>query len=248
MECAPITVDPFRCPTKWELWRQLIDLLPRGRAWQTHEEIGEVIDNSSNSQVGPFEVDTSPLGVEPRVEMLTTMQKFWAAFAAVGEYAHQRACALLEEFFCASTVEQVAEWQIDYGFPDPCEPWIRLCDKVAALGGATCEYLAGLAATRGWSLTCTECDPRRTAIAGCSKAGCAKTCGCPGNVIWVTINVRESPSWVTPTIKIATAGNARAGSSVAAPCPPESAPLQCLIERFKPAHVKAIYIYEGLPE
>lgn len=246
MECQAGIIDPFRCPTKWELWRQLIDLLPRGRAWQTHEEISDVIEHALNSQVGTFETDINPIGVEASVPMLTTMQQFWAAIAAVGEYAHQRACLLLEEFFCVTTVEQRTEWWIDYAFPDPCEPWKNLCDKVRALGGSTCAYLAELAADRGWVLTCSDCEPRRSAVAGCSSAGCAKSCGCPPNVIWVTVHVDQSPSWTAPTVTPAGAGRARAGSSVAAPCPPEAVPLQCLIERFKPAHVKAIYIYEGV--
>jgi uncharacterized protein YmfQ (DUF2313 family) len=244
MECPVNVTDPFFCPTKWQLWRQIIDLHPRGRAWQTHEEVSDVIDLSPHSQVGTFETDVSPLGVEPRVELLTVMQQFWAAFAAVGEYAHQRACQLLNEFFCESTVEQLNEWHIDYGFPDPCDPWHTLCDKVRAQGGATCEYLAAIAADRGWVLTCSDCEPQRSAVAGCTSAGCGKTCGCAANVIWVTIKLAESPAWVNPKITPAGAGRARAGASVAAPCPPEAVPLQCLIERFKPAHVKAIYIYE----
>lgn len=245
MECSATSRDPFRCPTKWELWRQIIDLLPPGRAWQRHEDIADVIFNSPDSQVGPFQSDVSPVGVEPIVQNLTRMQQYWAAFAAVGEWAHQRACALLEEFFCATTVEQRPEWWIDYGFPDPCDPWHTLCDKVRALGGSTCDYLQAISLERGWVVECGDCEPRRRAVAGCASAGCAKTCGCAANVIWITVHLNQSPAWVAPRIKVAKAGAAQAGTSVAAPCPPEAAPLQCLIERFKPAHVKAIYIYEG---
>lgn len=238
----------FRCPTKWELWQQIMALLPRGRAWQTHEQGAELFHNY-NSQVLTFEVGDTGVGGEPSAERLTVLQQFWAAYAEVLEYMHQRACALINEFFCSSIVELDQEWRREYGYPDPCDPWHSLCDKVRALGGSTCAYLATLAADRGWVLACSECDTSsgRGPRADCSRADCAKTCDCPINTIWVTIKLDESVAYQKPKVSAARADCATADTATAGPCPPGAEPLQCLIERYKPAHVKAIYIYVGAP-
>jgi uncharacterized protein YmfQ (DUF2313 family) len=247
VSCSAGTTS-FRCPTKWEIWRQLIALLPRGRAWQTHEQVGEFF-TGHNSQVGTFEVGDTGLGSEPNVERLTVMQQFWAAYAEVLEYLHQRACLLIEEFFCRTINETADEWRREFGYPDACDPWHSLCDKVKALGGSTCSYLQSLAADRGWALSCSECDTTSNGPrADCARSDCAKTCDCAINTIWVTIRLDQSTAYVKPKMRGARADCATADTAVAGPCPPGAEPLQCLIERYKPAHVKAIYIYVGAPE
>lgn len=236
--------DVFKCPTKWELWRQILSLLPHGRAWQTHED-GVERFYGENSQVESFEVGDTPLGAEPVVERLTGMQLFWAAFAEVLEFLHQRACALIEEFFCSTIDETREEWWHEFGYPDPCDPWHTLCDKVRATGGSTCAYLASIAADRGWDLTCAECDGTHGVTADCVRADCGKTCDCLPNIIWVTIRLDRSEAFVKPKFQAARADCTVADAAIAGPCPPGTAPLQCLIERYKPAHVKAIYQYVG---
>jgi len=245
LSCPQPIEDPFFCPTKPEIFEQLLGLLPPGRAFNTHEAAGDRIEGDYNSQVGTFQTDTTPLGSEPFVDTNTNMEAYWLAYAEVLEYWLQRACRLIPEFFCEEAVETIPEWHIDYGFPDDCDPWTTLCDKVRAQGGSTCAYLAEIAAARGWVLTCSDCIPLRTAIAGCATAGCSKSCGCPAGVIWVTINLPASTAYETPaTDRTAGAGRARAGAAYTGPpCPPNAEPLQCLIERWKPAHIRAEYIY-----
>lgn len=233
------TADRFRCPTKWDLWRQTMALLPRGRAWQSHEEIVERFETGHNSQVGTFEVGVTGIGAEPVIEDLTRLEQYWAAHAEVLEYLHQRACALIEEFFCATTVEQRAEWGIDYGFPDPCEPWEHLCDKVAAQGGATCDYLAEVAWRRGWAIRCRDCLESPGATADCAVADCAAVCTCPPNTLWIEIDMAASPAAVSTPV-LAISDMAVAGCNVT--CPPEVAQLVCLIERIKPAHIRAHFV------
>ena len=242
---APVD-DPFFCPTQIDIWRQIMALLPPGRAWQNHEEsIADRVELGSSSQVGPYELGDSPLGTESVVELKTVMERYWYAHAGVLEYLHQRACALIDEMFCESVAELAEAWRIEFGFPDPCDPWDTLCEKVRAMGGATCAYLAGIAADRGWALTCSECEPSPGARTGCFTTGCAKTCGCPGNTIWVTVALDDSPAYTERRdFRTARAGAARAGFNYTGQaCPPGAEPLQCLIERFKPAHVRAVYIY-----
>jgi len=236
MACTPRLEDPFRCPTKWQLWRQILALLPRGRAWQTHEEVADYFRPPRSAQVGTFEVGASGVGTDPELERLTVMQQYWAAFAEVLEHLHQRACALLEEFFCATTRELAHEWGIDYGFPDPCEPWQTLCDKVKAQGGATCAYLADIASQLGYAVTCHDCATPQ-GVANCLVTDCTPIdCECEPNVIRIRIHANDSPRLNTPTPFAADALVA----DCTPPCPPAPEDIVCLINRYKPAHVRAI--------
>lgn len=233
--CVSSIEDPFRCPTKWELWRQILALLPRGRAWQTHEEVAERWDPDLSSQVGTFEVGATGVGTEVDLTRLTVMQQYWAAYAEVLEDLHQRACALIEEFFCATTTEQRAEWGIDYGVPGDCEPWDTLCDKVAAQGGATCAYLASLAARLGYAIQCIDCTSAATA--NCAEADLTPIdCECEPGTIVIRIIADQSPAMVQPTPFEADA----AVANCTPPCVAAPEAVECLINKYKPAHVKAI--------
>jgi len=240
ISCPAAVADVFKCPTRFELLRQILALLPRGRAWQSHEDVHEIEVSGDPAQVGTFQIDRTGLGTEAFAERLTTMQRYWLAFAIVLEYLHTRACQLIEEMFCETTAELRGEWGFEYGFPDPCEPWESLCGKVRALGGARCEYFQALAAARGWDLTCHECVTTKGARAGCARAGCARPCGCPRNEVYFIVRLSTSPSYVAPAVTRARARCARAG--VARTCGgPDISQLICLIERFRPAHVKTFY-------
>lgn len=240
--CTPETEDPFRCPTKWELWRQILALLPRGRAWQTHESVAERWEDGPGSQVGTFEVGATGVAPPPPEDKLTVLQQFWAAYAEVLEHLHQRGCALLDEMFCATTTELRAEWGVDYGVPGDCEPWDTLCDKVRAQGGATCGYLAELAARLRWTIVCQECAIDGRARASRMRASCsgARSCGsCPTvPTIYIRIITAASPAYLRPT-KSNLAGRMMAGCNRQCDAVPYG--VFCLIEKFKPAHVRAIY-------
>ncbi|ADJ23049.1 Protein of unknown function DUF2313, Mu protein gp48 [Hyphomicrobium denitrificans ATCC 51888] len=235
VSCDSATDDPFLCPNKWQLWRQIMALLPRGRAWQTNLDARQIVVRDS-SQVGTFEVGHTGIGaIEPTVEQLTGLQRYWLACAEVHEYLHQRACALMEEMFCDTTKELRGEWGHDYGFPDSCEPYDTLCDKVVAVGGSTCAYLASLAARLGYTVECDEC-PTATARADCLEANLdALDCDCELNAI--RIRIFDGPKPLVPTVFEADALVA----DCTPPCPSAPEQVVCLIERFKPAHVRAIY-------
>lgn len=232
--CSSSSAQPFVCPTKWDLFRQLLALLPRGRAWQSHEDVAEFDGAPGSSQVGTFEVGATGLGQEVNVEQLTVLERFWAAYAEVLEYLHQRACALLDEFFCDTTQEMLPEWMVEYGYPDPCEPYLALCEKVRARGGATCAYIAEMAWRRGYKVWCADCSG---AEAACAEAGLAETCICPPSAIHVLISAAESPA--ITAVEPFEAGSAVAGCTP--PCPPVPDEIICLIERIRPAHVRATY-------
>lgn len=227
--------NPFFCPNKWQLWQQVLALLPRGRAWQSHEDSIEVFAAAESSQAGLYEIGSTGLGTEPIVERLSVLQRYWLAYAELLEYLHQRACALIEEFYCETARETIDDWALDYGFPDTCEPYSVLCDKVRAQGGATCSYLSGLAARLGYVIECR--DGSSTSAANCMVADCSPICAVEPNTIFIRIITGQSPAAAVPT-------NFAADCLVAdctPPCQVVPSAVSCLIERYKPAHVKAIY-------
>ena len=229
--CSNIS-DPFFCPTKWELFEQTSSLLRPGRATQTNRDTLEVA--APGDEVWPPD--------NPWQAKLTVMQQYWAAFAEVLEYLHQRACALIPEFFCSTVNETRAEWNVEYGFPDPCEPYDLLCEKVNAIGGARCDYFVDLAARRGWDVTCVNCadedlaDAADCSLADCSGIACDTDCG--PNVLLLQISLATSPAYASPVLS---SGADCAAADCSDLCEPNVEALKCLIERFKPAHVRAIY-------
>lgn len=68
------------------------------------------------------------------------------------------ACLLLDEWVCKTAAQTLTDWWADYGLPDECGI-NNLCAKVAAIGGANCEYFCDLAALLGYELTCDDIAP-----------------------------------------------------------------------------------------
>ncbi len=237
MTCGPLAADTHRCRTKWELFRQIVGLLPRGRAWQTHEDLAEAVIAAATAEAGAGAFGVMSVGTAHRTPVLTRQQQVWAAFAEVLEVLHQRACALLDEMFCATQTETRGEWGYDFGFPDACEPWDTLCAKVVATGGANCAYLTGLAARIGYAIECRDTPCR--AVADCAVADCTPV-GEPETAprrLYIRILAAQSPAYMVQTPFSADA----AVADCTPPCavPPDA--VVCLIERFKPADVAAIY-------
>jgi hypothetical protein len=195
---TPAAVDiaaPDPCPAKADIIPKILALLPRGRAWGTHDG-------------GPWPT--------------STLYRFWAAIAEMLEFANARICALREEFFCATQHETRDRWDLDYGLPDPCDPFADLCVKVAAaLGGnRTFGYFIAIAALGGFTITMA-----RTGT----------------SAITITVHTSGSISYTTGGGVTARAGRFRAGHAPG--CAVNSyTPLICLIDRILPAHVAVTYV------
>ena len=248
--CPSVFDDPFKCPTKEEYLVQLLSMLPRGRAWQSHEAATSAIIErfpDEPSECGIAECGTAECGQISVMVSRTVLAAYWAAFAGVNEYFAQRACQLLDEFFCETIKETFEVWADDYGFPDPCYPWDDLCEKVAARGGQSCGYIVWAASLRGWDIDCFDCsDVRAHPLTGCSLAGeyTVPCYDCEPNTIRITINVNDSPAF-TVVPSYAYAGHGFAGCTVL--CDPDPQAIECLIERIKPAHTLAVYAYSYGP-
>jgi uncharacterized protein YmfQ (DUF2313 family) len=75
---------------------------------------------------------------------------YWRAFANVLGFTYGRLCDFVDEFFCATVKESLDQWIEEYGLDDECDPYgHNLCLKVAAQGGATCDYFVQMAALSG---------------------------------------------------------------------------------------------------
>lgn len=237
VSCPQDREDPFRCPTKWEYFAAAMALLPRGRAWQSHEAPQRVRHDGAG--YGAADYGHARYGQVAVETAHTVLQRYWLSYAAVLEYFAQRACDLVAEFFCFSARETLEFWGADYGFPDPCDPWETLCEKVAAQGGATCEYITWAAARRGWAIGCSDCVTGG-AMAGCIEVGCDTLCApeCQPNTLYITVRLADSPAYTAEYVQ-PLAGRMTAGCSLL--CEPNIEHVECLIERIKPAHVQAVY-------
>lgn len=226
-----LTLDPLRCPTKWELWQQAISLLPPGRAWQTRDSLesyGVTFDEAG----------------DPEIDSLTRLMQYWAAWAELLEELHNAACALPDEFFCSTATRTIDEWYTEWGYPDDCEAYDDLCEKVTAIPGASCAEYVDLAARRGWSITCNDVyyPPSGPIQADCFQADCdrADRGAMPARrVLTIHVDLAASSAYTTD-FKLPQADCMMADCSRLAD-QPQIGQVKCLIERIRPAHQLVYY-------
>ena len=243
MTCATTRPGPLHCPTLPESIQATLDLLPRGRAWPA---------NDGGGMLARFLVWLSALvpAVLPAAWPIGFVQTgFISAFGAVRNYLETRLCDLRLEFWCATHKETHDLWMQEYGLPDPCDPFPDLCTKVAALGGARCEYFNAIVSRIGWVIDClnevTACGSRT----GCARAGTA-TAGY-NRVIGLILRVHTGEDFTTRYIASGRQITPRAGRMRAGQRPacdyvlteiPSTHPARCLVERIAPAHVSIEYV------
>lgn len=213
--CAQTSPGFDICATPDQITGELIALLPQGRAWGTHDG-------------GPFPGSISYL--------------FWYAVATVLSWLEAAVCAMVLEFFCASTVQKRDAWMADYNLPDGCDPFPDLCTKVAALGGTRCDYYTAVCAQAGWAITCIDlydaCGVRASqggAMAGCCIAGQ----GLAAAQMFISVSLSNSPAYAGGQHTQPLAGIMLAGMQLN--CPPDLTGLQCLLARIVGGHKQIIY-------
>lgn len=237
--CPGSAPAPLRCPTLPESIDATLKLLPQGRAWQSNEG-GPLRFRDAAFDAGAFDPDAFDTKSKPG----SILYRFWASVGAVRNYVESRLCALRLEFWCATMSETRDMWLREYSLPDPCDPFPDLCTKVAALGGARCEYYQEVASRAGWSITCQDnraaCSGAR---AGSARVGssAAKTGGLPNIDIKMNITVRlaDSPAYQAPRVTPPLTGRLRSGQRLV--CGPSITPLICVLERVVRAHVPVVY-------
>lgn len=225
----------FRCPTRLQIFRQLLLLLPRGAAWQSNAVAGQAytatMAQPGFAQVGMFQTLDRPL---------TVMHAFWSAVADFFYQLTALLCALRLEFWCATQTQTRDLWLAEYGLPDACDPTPDICAKVAATGGTRCEYYSAIAARAGWSIECDNVFSAICAMFGTYQLGEVGLGGQGGAAtIRVTVHLNQSPAYLGRLETQPLLGAFQLGKPLA--CAPDIASLVCLLDRVAPAHVNVIY-------
>jgi len=230
----------FRCPTLDDVLASLLALLPRGRAWQTHDgspRPGAVPGFAPSGFSDGFATDSTSDSI---------LWRFWRSVADVFFFLNQRLCDLRMEFWCHTQRETRDQWMTEYGLPDACDPFPDLCAKVAAIGGTRCEYYQSIAARAGWRLFCFDgrniCGARpgsARAKAGCARPGRAKQAG----YLYILVDFPNSPAAsLTFRNRKPKAGHFKAGKRLS--CSADAAdfaPIECLLARVVHAEIQIIY-------
>lgn len=175
-------------------------------------------------------------GAWPR-EPDAALTRLLSAFADEFARVDSRARALIEEADPRTTLELLPDWERLLALPDSCVPDAQTLQqrraavlaKLVTLGGQSRSYFIGLAAALGYEVSITEFRPFR---AGMSSAGDPLTGG-----DWVhtwRVNGPEN------TIRNFAAGQSNAGEPIRSW---GNAQLECVIDRFKPAHTILQFAY-----
>jgi hypothetical protein len=225
------------CPSLQDVTNAVLALLPRGRAWQTHEA-GPMpgwepafAEHAFNPEA--FQTDTRAPSI---------LWRYWRSFAVLSHYLLARACAFRQELWCATHSETHDGWMVEYGLPDDCDPFPDLCTKVSAIGGTRCEYYQEIAARIGWTISCEVRDLFCGSLAGSSRAGCAHAGGFRhGATIFIVIHMDSSPVLGDATFTLPLAGRMRAGQRLI--CGPNFTAVKCLLARV--IHAEILTVYEA---
>lgn len=149
--------------------------------------------------------------------------------------AQESAEKLLTEMFPDAAVDSITDWERTYGIiPDPDSPLqyrrLAVLKKLRELGGLSCKYFIGLAASFGWTITIDEFLPF---MCGWNQAGDNLYIS---DAIWCwRVNVPDTPVY-----------NFRAGQSCAGEKLiwwPANTALEALITELKPAHTSVVFNY-----
>jgi uncharacterized protein YmfQ (DUF2313 family) len=161
-----------------------------------------------------------------------------AALAARHADVHRRAVQLLAvEADPRSTVEMLPDWEHAYGLPDPCTPLnatlqqrrAALVAKIVSIGGQSRAYFIQVAAALGYAITIEEFKPSIVGVTHCGDLLRDKG----WRFLW-RVHAPAVKSWR------AKAGASTAGEFLGAH---GTGPLECVLNRLKPAHTVLEFAY-----
>jgi uncharacterized protein YmfQ (DUF2313 family) len=202
---------------------QIADLYPRGVAWPRDED--------------------------------STLMKLVKGCAQIFGYIDGRAADLLErETDPRKTIEMLPDWERNFGLPDPCfnkdtsigARQATLVLKMTMQGGQSRAFFKRVAQFEGTAITITEHAPYMAGISRCGDTT-GQYFGDP-NPRWELgppeIRFFWSASATDATLVWARAGVACGGDYMLDIILPED--LDCLLQRWKPAHTKLVYDFSNL--
>lgn len=155
----------------------------------------------------------------------------------------ERAQALLKESNPASTFEMLPDWERVLGLPDECAPdealnlqqrRQRILQLLTTRGGQNKSFYQTLAANFGFNVGVIEVSDQPPFRAGQARAGDKLT-----NGSWRYAFIITAPA---DSIVKFRAGISSAGDRLLLV---QNSTLQCLIEKYKPAHAVAIFSFSS---
>lgn len=173
------------------------------------------------------------------------MGKFWLAVALTLFRLHVRICVLLRtESYPSASFELLPDWERAVGLPDDCtgaaasieERRDAVAAKLASRGGQTIAFYSALAAAYGYEITIREWRPF---VFGWSRFGDLRWAMAAPNIrhYWSVAVTEPRVTWF------------RMGSSQVGWDPhariTRATDLECLLNRYKPAHTTLIFDYSG---
>lgn len=177
-----------------------------------------------------------PVGYAWPRQANTNMENLLTALATEPERVDCRVQDMLTEAYPLTTSELLTDWERALGLPEECEGLgdtvqkrrQAVHQKLSSLGGQSPQFYIDLAASIGFEITITEFDPF-----------CAgDPCGDPlyGDDWAHTFQVNAAEE----TILYFNAGEGSAGEPLASW---GNSLLECVINRYKPAHSVVIFAY-----
>lgn len=155
----------------------------------------------------------------------------------------QRAYDLVEEADPRTADECLEDWERVFGLPDPCvedpdsltieQRRNAILAKMRGQGGQTLAYFEEVAESLGYDVECSNYDAFR---AGASSAGDPLTND--GWTFWFEVYALEGAASTTTYFR---AGSGSAGDPLVLY---DQNQLECVINRLKPAHTNAYYVYD----
>lgn len=188
-----------------------------------------------------------PPGPAMQFEDAETLAALLLALADTFSGFHSRTCDLLREMVPATTNEMLVDWEGVAGLPDDCAPSentiearrAALVTKIGQIGGQSPAFYIGLAASYGFTIEVESYNPFQ---AGISTAGHA-----------LTNDDDQSPEYgwqflwkvkaTSQSVFAFRAGLGRAGEPLRSW---GNGPLECLLNKWKPAHTEIIFDYGDL--
>lgn len=166
-------------------------------------------------------------------------------YSMAEEYSRieERGQALLKESNPATTFELISDWERVFGLPDECAPdevltlqqrRQRILQLLTTRGGQNKAFYQTLAAQFGFDVDVIEVSDQPPFRAGQGRAGDRLT-----NGTWRYAFIISAPA---ESIVRFRAGISTAGERLLLV---QNSTLQCLIEKYKPAHAIAIFTYPG---
>lgn len=116
-------------PDQQQCFDMFMNLLPRGRAWQTDE--------------GSLRRERSVL------------KSFWWGVAGFWSKFELAAAEAVDEWFCETADIDAEQWRLDYyqDISDDCDPFADACAKILGLAELSIEAYEEFAANLGWAAT-----------------------------------------------------------------------------------------------